>query len=166
MRAMRAARPGMREYEIEAELLYEFRRHGAQAPAYGSIVAGGANACVLHYQAGDAELRDGELVLIDAGCEFDSYASDITRTFPVNGRYSGPQRALYGLAAAAQQAAVEATRPGAGWNDGHLAAVRVLAQGMLDEKLLKRLARRRDRIQCVLALLHAPHRPLAGAGRA
>lgn len=137
MRAMRAARPGMREHEIEAELLYEFRRHGAQAPAYGSIVAGGANACILHYQAGDAELRDGELVLIDAGCEFDSYASDITRTFPINGRYSGPQRALYDLVATAQLAAVEATRPGASWNDGHLAAVRVLAQGMLDEKLLK-----------------------------
>lgn len=135
-RAMRAARPGMREYELEAELLYEFRRHGAQAPAYTSIVAAGANACVLHYQAGDAELRDGELVLIDAACEFDSYAADITRTFPVNGRYSGPQRALYDLTVAAQKAAVQATRPGLSWNDAHEAAVRVLAQGMIDEGLL------------------------------
>ncbi|MFU1949327.1 aminopeptidase P N-terminal domain-containing protein, partial [Bordetella avium] len=104
-RAMRAVRPGMREYELEAELLYEFRRHGAQSVAYNSIVASGANACILHYQAGDAELRDGELVLIDAGCEYDSYASDITRTFPVNGRFSGPQRALYDLTVAAQAAA-------------------------------------------------------------
>lgn len=136
-RAMRAARPGMHEYELEAELLYEFRRHGAQAPAYTTIVAGGANACVLHYQAGDAVLHDGDLVLIDAGCEFDSYASDITRTFPVNGRYSGPQRALYDLTLAAQDAAVQATRPGLSFNDGHLAAVRVLAQGLIDEKLLE-----------------------------
>ncbi|HEY0295713.1 MAG TPA: aminopeptidase P N-terminal domain-containing protein [Bordetella sp.] len=136
-RAMRTVRPGMHEYELEAELLYEFRRHGAQAPAYNSIVAGGANACILHYPAGDAELRDGDLVLIDAACELDSYASDITRTFPVNGRYSGPQRALYDLTVAAQQAAADATRPGQPWNAGHQAALRVLAQGMLDEKLLK-----------------------------
>lgn len=136
-RAMRAARPGMHEYQLEAELLYEFRRHGAQAPAYPSIVAAGANACVLHYAAGDAVLRDGDLVLIDAGCEYDSYASDITRTFPANGRFTGPQRALYDLTAAAQQAAVAATGPGRSWNDGHDAAVRVLAQGMLDEGLLE-----------------------------
>src|SRR5690606_21486777 len=108
-RAMRAARPGMHEYQLEAELLYEFRRHGAQSPAYPSIVATGANACVLHYAAGDAVLRNGDLVLIDAGCEYDSYASDITRTFPANGRFTGPQRALYDLTVAAQQAAVQAT---------------------------------------------------------
>lgn len=136
-RAMRAARPGMREYELEAELLYEFRRHGAQSVAYNSIVAAGANACVLHYPAGDAVMRDGDLVLIDAGCEVDSYASDITRTFPVNGRYSGPQRALYDLTVAAQEAAVRATAPGRGFNEAHEAAVRVLAQGMLDLKLLR-----------------------------
>ncbi|KNE27353.1 aminopeptidase P N-terminal domain-containing protein [Achromobacter spanius] len=136
-RAMRVARPGMHEYELEAELLYEFRRHGAQAVAYNSIVAAGANACVLHYPAGEAVLRDGDLVLIDAGCEVDSYASDITRTFPVNGRYSGPQRALYDLTVAAQQAAAAATAPGRTFNDGHEAALRVLAQGMLDLKLLK-----------------------------
>ncbi|HYG44720.1 MAG TPA: aminopeptidase P N-terminal domain-containing protein, partial [Bordetella sp.] len=136
-RAMRAARAGLHEYELEAELLYEFRRHGAQAPAYPSIVAAGANACVLHYAAGDTVLRAGELVLIDAGCEVDSYASDITRTFPVSGHFSGPQRALYDLTAAAQEAAVAATAPGRGWNDAHEAAVRVLAQGMLDVGLLQ-----------------------------
>ncbi|OZI26643.1 Xaa-Pro aminopeptidase [Bordetella genomosp. 9] len=136
-RAMRHARPGMREYEIEAELLYEFRRHGAQSPAYGSIVATGPNACVLHYPAGDAVLRDGHLLLVDAGCEVDGYASDITRTFPINGRYSGPQRLLYDLTVAAQEAAAAATRPGLTWNDGHDAAVRVLAQGMLDAGLLQ-----------------------------
>ncbi|WP_239215441.1 aminopeptidase P N-terminal domain-containing protein [Achromobacter sp. ACRQX] len=136
-RAMRVARPGMREYEIEAELLYEFRRHGAQSVAYNSIVAAGANACVLHYPAGEAVLRDGDLVLVDAGCEVDSYASDITRTFPANGRYSGPQRALYDLTVAAQDAAAQATAPGRTFNDAHEAALRVLAQGMLDLKLLK-----------------------------
>lgn len=136
-RAMRAVRPGMHEYELEAELMYEFRRHGAQAVAYGTIVAGGANACVLHYPAGDAVLRDGDLVLIDAGCELDCYASDITRTFPVNGTFSGPQRALYDLTVAAQEAAAAVTRPGASFNDAHDAALRVLAQGMLDERLLQ-----------------------------
>ncbi len=137
VRAMRVTRAGMREYELEAELLYEFRRHGAQSVAYNSIVAAGANACVLHYPAGNAVLRDGDLVLIDAGCEVDSYASDITRTFPVSGHYSGPQRALYDLTVAAQDAAARATMPGRSWNDGHEAAVRVLAQGMIDLKLLK-----------------------------
>jgi len=100
-------------------------------------VAAGANACVLHYPAGNAVLHDGDMVLIDAGCEFDSYAADITRCFPANGRYSGPQRALYELVMAAQQAAEQATRPGLNWNDAHQAAVRVLAQGMLDENLLQ-----------------------------
>lgn len=137
LRAMRHTRPGLREYHIEAELLHEFRYQGAQSVAYNAIVAAGANACVLHYRAGDAELRDGDLLLIDAGCEYDSYAGDITRTFPINGRYSGPQRALYNLTVAAQAAAIDATRPGMAWNAPHEAAVRVLAQGMLDEKLLQ-----------------------------
>lgn len=136
VRAMRACRPGLREYELEAELLHEFRRQGAAGPAYTSIVAAGANACVLHYPAGDAELKDGELCLIDAGCEFGSYASDITRTFPVGGRYSAPQRALYELVLAAQQAAIDETRPGARKADGGWAAVRVLSQGLLDLGLL------------------------------
>lgn len=135
-RAMRISRPGLREYHLEAELLHEFRRNGSQFPAYGSIVATGANACVLHYRAGDAELRDGDLVLIDAGCELDSYAADITRTFPANGRFSGPQRELYEIVLAAHAAAVAETAPGKRFMDGHDAAVRILAQGMLDTGLL------------------------------
>ena len=136
-RAMLATRPGAWEYEIEAELLHEFRRHGSQAPAYTSIVAGGANACVLHYVENDAQLKDGDLLLIDAGCELDGYASDITRTFPVNGRFSGPQRAAYELVLAAQAASIAATRAGVGWNDPHDAATRVLAQGFIDLGLLE-----------------------------
>ncbi|MDQ6627275.1 MAG: aminopeptidase P N-terminal domain-containing protein, partial [Pseudomonadota bacterium] len=129
---------GIAEYEIEAELLHEFRRHGADGPAYGSIVAAGSNACVLHHLPGRAELRPGQLCLIDAGCELDGYASDITRTFPADGRFTPAQRELYDIVAAAQQAAIAATRPGARHRDAHIAAVRVLAQGMLDTGLLER----------------------------
>jgi Xaa-Pro aminopeptidase len=135
-RAMQAARAGRFEYELEAELLHEFRRSGAQFPAYWPIVASGANACVLHYVSNDAALRDGDLVLIDAGCELAGYASDITRTFPVGKRYSPAQREVYELVLAAQAAAMQKIRAGAAWNDPHDAAVRVLAQGMLDLKLL------------------------------
>jgi len=138
VRAMRATRPGMHEYALEAELLYEFRRSGAQFPAYSSIVASGDNACILHYSANNGVLQDGELVLIDAGCELDGYASDITRTYPVNGRFSGPQRALYELVLAAQQAALDMVRPGSPHSAIHEAAVQVLAQGMLDLGLLDR----------------------------
>ena len=126
----------VREYHLDAELLHEFRRRGSQYPAYGSIVASGANACVLHYRADAAPVRAGELVLIDAGCELDGYASDITRTFPADGRFSGPQRALYDLVLESQKAALGATRAGARFNDPHDAAVAVLAQGMLDLGLL------------------------------
>lgn len=136
-RAMAAARPGATEYQVEAELLHEFRRHGAQFPAYWPIVAGGANACVLHYVANDAPLAEGDLLLIDAGCELDGYASDITRTFPVGRAFSAPQRDVYELVLAAQAAAIAAVRAGQGWNEPHDAAVRVLAQGMLDLKLLQ-----------------------------
>jgi Xaa-Pro aminopeptidase len=135
-RAMQATRPGRNEYEIEAELIYEFRRGGAQFPSYWPIVAGGANATVLHYVANNAPLLDADLLLIDAGCELDGYASDITRTFPVNGRFSGAQRDVYEVVLAAQLAAIAKVRPGNGWNEPHDAAVRVLAQGMLDLKLL------------------------------
>ena len=131
-RAMRATKPGRHEYEIEAELLHEFRRQGAQAPAYTSIVAGGANACVLHYVQNDAVLNNGDLLLIDAGCELDGYASDITRSFPVGGRFSGPQRDIYEMVLAAQAAAIEQVKPGRQWEDPHDAAVRILAQGMID----------------------------------
>ena len=126
----------VREYHLDAELLHEFRRHGAQTVAYGSIVAAGANACVLHYRADAASVRSGDLVLIDAGCELDGYASDITRTFPANGKFTGPQRALYELVAASQEAAAAVTKPGARFNDPHEATVKVLAQGMLDVGLL------------------------------
>ncbi|MGQ0751071.1 MAG: aminopeptidase P N-terminal domain-containing protein [Betaproteobacteria bacterium] len=136
-RAMRVVRPGSREHEIEAELMHEFRRHGAQAPAYTPIVAGGARACVLHYVENDAELHDGDLLLIDAGCELDGYASDITRTFPVNGRFSGAQRAVYELVLAAQAAAIAAVKAGASWMAPHEAAVNVLARGMIDLGLLR-----------------------------
>ena len=128
----------LREYHLDAELLHEFRRHGSQYPAYGSIVAAGANACILHYRADTALIRAGDLVLIDAGCELDGYASDITRTFPANGRFSGPQRALYELVLASQDAAVAATLPGARFVAPHEATVAVLAQGLLDLGLLER----------------------------
>jgi Xaa-Pro aminopeptidase len=131
-RAMQRCRPGWQELHLEAELLHEFRRHGAQAPAYPSIVAAGANACVLHYAAGDTELRAGELCLIDAGCELDGYASDVTRTFPVSGRFSAEQRAVYTIVQAAQQAAIEAVRAGRSFHAPHEAALRVLTQGLID----------------------------------
>ncbi|HEX2826423.1 MAG TPA: Xaa-Pro aminopeptidase [Burkholderiales bacterium] len=136
-RAMVAAKPGVGEYAIEAELLHEFRRHGAQAPAYTPIVASGEHACVLHYVENSDTLKDGDLLLIDAGCELDGYASDITRTFPVNGRFSGPQREVYELVLAAQAAAIAHVKPGARWNAAHDAAVRVLAQGFIDMKLVE-----------------------------
>ena len=126
----------VREYHLEAELLHEFRQHGSQFPAYTSIVAAGANACVLHYRADTAPIRNGELVLIDAGCELDGYASDITRTFPANGKFSGPQKDLYQVVLAAQHASVAATKTGARFNDPHEAALRVLSQGLLDLGLL------------------------------
>jgi Xaa-Pro aminopeptidase len=129
---------GLREYHLEAELLHEFRRHGSQAPAYTSIVAAGANACVLHYRAGDAELKPGQLCLIDAGCELDGYASDITRTFPADGQFTAAQRRLYDIVLAAQYAAVKATRPGQRFTDPHDAATRVLIEGMLDTGLLSK----------------------------
>lgn len=128
----------VREYHLDAELLHAFRQQGSQYPAYSSIVAAGANACVLHYRADNAPVNNRELVLIDAGCELDSYASDITRTFPANGLFTGPQRALYDLVEASQQAAVAATYAGARFTDPHEASVRVLAQGMLDVGLLNK----------------------------
>jgi Xaa-Pro aminopeptidase len=137
-RAMQTCRPGMHEYEIEAELLYVFRKRGAQAPAYGSIVAAGANACVLHYPAGNAIAREGDLILIDAACELDGYASDITRTFPASGRFTSAQREIYDIVLAAQYAAVDATRAGVSFDAPHEAAVRVLSQGLLDTGIIDR----------------------------
>jgi Xaa-Pro aminopeptidase len=136
-RAMRTTRPGMFEYQVEAELVHEFLREGAQAVAYNSIVASGPNACVLHYRDNNRQMNDGELLLIDAGCEFQGYASDITRTFPVGGKFSGPQRAVYELVLAAQLACIDAVKPGAPFQDYHQVAERVLAQGFIDLGLLE-----------------------------
>ena len=135
-RAMRACRPGMAEYELEAELTYEFRKRGADGHAYTPIVAGGANACVLHYVDNNKLLNDRTLVLIDAGCEVEGYAADITRTFPVNGRFTSAQKDVYEIVLAAQDAAFAATAPGRHFMEAHDAAVRVLTQGLVDLKLL------------------------------
>jgi len=134
-RAMRFTLPGQFEYQVEAELLHEFCSHGARHPAYTSIVAGGANACVLHYVGNNAKLRDVDLLLIDAGCELDGYASDITRTFPVGGKFSAEQKDVYEIVLAAQTAAIDAAKPEQSWNAPHDAALRVLAQGFIDLKL-------------------------------
>ena len=136
-RAMERTRPGWYEYMVEAELMHEFLRHGAQSVAYPSIVASGPNACVLHYRDNNRMMADGDLLLIDAGCEYQGYASDITRTFPVGGRFSGPQKAIYELVLAAQLACLDAVRPGARFSDYHEAAERVLAQGLVDLKLIE-----------------------------
>ena len=131
-RAMKYANPGLFEYEIEAELIHEFRRQGALAPAYTPIVAGGANACVLHYIENNTRLQSGDLLLIDAGCEYGGYASDVTRTFPINGRFTAVQRDLYQLVLSAQDAAIEAVQPGHTWDDPHQTALTVLVQGFID----------------------------------
>ncbi|TVP54909.1 MAG: Xaa-Pro aminopeptidase [Halomonadaceae bacterium] len=136
-RAMTRSAPGLREYQLEAELHYTFMDHGARHPAYSTIVGGGANGCVLHYIDNQAVLQDGDLVLIDAGCELEGYAADITRTFPVNGRFTAPQKALYDVVLAANLAAIAAVKPENHWNRPHEAAVEVLSQGLLDLGLLK-----------------------------
>ncbi|HEY6942676.1 Xaa-Pro aminopeptidase [Dokdonella sp.] len=129
VRAMRATRPGINEHEVEAELLHAFRKHGA-VPSYEPIVGGGANGCVLHYRANNAELRDGDLLLVDAGAEFQCYASDITRTWPVNGRWSTEQRALYDVVLAAQLDAIDQVRAGRSFDAYHEAAVRTITRGL------------------------------------
>ena len=130
-------KPNLKEFEVEAEFLHEFYKNGAQSPAYTSIVAGGANACTLHYNANNCVLNDGELLLIDAGCELDGYASDITRTFPVNGKFSPAQKDLYELVLSAQLAAINSAKPGNHWNAPHEAALDVLVRGFIDFKLCK-----------------------------
>jgi len=136
-RAMQVCRPGMKEYQIEAELLHTFMMEGAPSAAYASIVGGGANGCILHYVENNATLKNGDLLLIDAGAEYDCYAADISRTFPVNGKYSRAQRGLYELVLEAQHAAIEEVKPGNHWNDPHEAAVKVLTKGMVSLGLLK-----------------------------
>ncbi len=136
VRAMRFCRPGRTEYEVCAELVHEFGRHGAEV-SYHPIVGGGANSCVLHYRDNNQALKDGDLLLIDAGCEHEYYASDITRTFPVNGRFTPAQRAVYRVVLAAQRAAVAKVLPGNHWNEPHDAAVRAITQGLVRLGLLK-----------------------------
>ena len=136
-RAIRFTKPNMMEYEVEAEFLHEFYRSGAQAPAYTSIIAGGANACTLHYNANNSKLNEGDLLLIDAGCELDGYASDITRTFPVNGKFSAAQKDVYELVLASQVAAISKISANNHWNAPHEAALDVLVQGFIDMKLCK-----------------------------
>ncbi|GAB5453150.1 MAG: Xaa-Pro aminopeptidase [Halioglobus sp.] len=137
LRAMRACRPGLYEYQLEAELQYEFASGGARHAAYPSIVGGGENACILHYVENSAKLRDGDLVLIDAGCELEGYASDVTRTFPVNGRFSAEQRAIYDLVLQAQQAAIAEISGGKQWNQPHDASVKVITEGLVELGILK-----------------------------
>jgi len=136
-RAMRSCRPGLYEYQLEAELQHEFATAGARHPAYPSIVASGDNACVMHYVENGSKMRDGDLVLIDAGCELEYYAADVTRTFPVNGRFSREQRALYELVLQAQLAAIAQIKPGNHWNQPHDASVRVITEGLVALGLLK-----------------------------
>jgi Xaa-Pro aminopeptidase len=136
-RAMQTCRPGMMEYQIEAELLYEFMQHGARSPAYPSIVGSGENGCILHYTENTGQLQDGDLLLIDAGAEYENYASDITRTFPVNGRYSPEQKQIYEVVLEANREAIRQVRPGNHWNDPHNAAVQVLTEGLLSLGILK-----------------------------
>ena len=137
VRAMQTCRPGMKEYQIEAELLHEFMRQGAFSAAYPCIVGSGANSCVLHYIDNAREMKEGDILLIDAGAEYECYASDVTRTFPVNGRFSGSQRAVYEVVLAAQLAAIDAVRPGNHWNQPHDSAVEVLTEGLVALGILK-----------------------------
>ena len=135
--AMQVCQPGMYEYQLQAEIEYHFAKKGAAAPAYSSIVGSGANACVLHYIENRAKMNDGDLVLIDAGCEYQGYASDITRTFPVNGKFSGEQKAIYEIVLESQLAAIDACELGRRFNEPHDASVRVITQGLKDLGLLK-----------------------------
>ena len=137
LRAMKFVKPGHREYEVDAELLHVFRQHGSERPAYDSIVGSGPNATILHYRAGTRVLNDGELLLIDAGCEYEYYASDVTRTFPVNGKFTDEQRAIYEVVLRAQKKGVEAVTPGATLQGIHDGAVRAIVEGLVDIGLLE-----------------------------
>lgn len=137
LRAMKVCKPGIKEYELEAEMLYEFNRQGARFPAYTSIIGSGSNSCILHYNANNQTVKDGELVLIDAGCEYANYASDITRTFPANGKFSPEQRAVYDIVLSAQLAGIKTIRPGASWTAAQNTMVKIITQGLIHLGLLK-----------------------------
>jgi Xaa-Pro aminopeptidase len=136
-RVMKLCKPGLYEYELEAEILHAFMTSGSRSPAYNSIVGSGDNACILHYVDNTKKVKEGELVLIDAGCELEHYASDITRTFPVSGKFSSEQKAIYQLVLNAQAAAIDAIKPGNHWNDPHEVSVKVITQGLVDLGLLE-----------------------------
>jgi Xaa-Pro aminopeptidase len=136
-RAMKACHPGMYEYELEAEIMYEFQRQGARFPAYGTIVGAGKNTCTLHYVSNNQKIADGDLVLIDAGAEYENYAADITRTFPANGRFTSEQRAIYEIVLEAECKAIAAVKPGASWDDPQRIIVKIITQGLLDLGILK-----------------------------
>ncbi len=137
IRAMQKTRPGMNELQIEAEILHEFMCHGARFPSYNSIVAGGKNACCLHYVDNKDALQDGDLLLIDAGAEYAFYAGDITRTFPVNGKFTAAQKDIYEVVLTANEAAIAAVKPNVDWREIHLIALKILVQGLIDQKLLR-----------------------------
>lgn len=137
VKAMELCKPGLMEYQLEAEILHHFAMQGARQPAYSTIVGGGSNACILHYIENDQPLADGDLVLIDAGCELEHYAGDITRTFPVNGQFSEPQAALYSLVLKAQKACIDLAKPGVLWDAVHDCSVEVLTKGLIELGLLK-----------------------------
>ncbi len=136
-RAMKVCRPGMTEYQLEAEFIHEFTQRGARSPAYPSIVGSGKNSCILHYIENTATMKSGDLVLIDAGCELDYYASDITRTFPINGKFTEAQKAIYELVLKAQLAAIESVKPGNTWNQAHDTTVAVITAGLVELGILK-----------------------------
>jgi Xaa-Pro aminopeptidase len=137
VRAMRACKPDMHEYQLEAELNYEFVSNGARFAAYNSIIGSGRNTCILHYISNDKKIKNGDMVLIDAGCEYQNYASDITRSFPANGKYSAEQRAIYDLVLASQLAAIKSVKPGALWTAPQDVIVKILTQGLIDLGILK-----------------------------
>lgn len=137
IRAMKTCKPGIGEYQLEAEIQHEFGRNGARFPAYNSIVGAGKNACILHYTENSGTVKDGDLVLIDAGCELEHYAADITRTFPANGIFSKEQKALYELVLKSQLAAIKTIKPGNHWNQFHDATVKVITKGLVELGLLK-----------------------------
>lgn len=137
IRAMQQCRPGMFEYQLEGEILHEFSRHGARYPAYNTIVGGGENGCILHYTENESELRDGDLVLIDAGCEYQGYAGDITRTFPVNGKFSQPQREIYDLVLAAMDNALSILGPGRSIREANDAVIQVMVRGLVKLGILR-----------------------------
>ena len=163
-RAMREARGGMMEWEVEALIDFTFRKNGAAGPSYPSIVASAGNAAVLHYISNDREMKTGDLLLIDAGCEYQFYASDVTRTFPVGAKFSPLQKSLYEIVLAAQMKAIEVIKPGVRFDDPHDAALRILVDGMRDLGLLHRLGGGNYFERIVSPLLHASHQPLARHG--